>query len=191
MRDFSHWYWRFTRKQGKGVDHLHSFVQLPLSHEHSDIYLQLFGWGDCYVFLMAWLVSNYPTAIRWDLPPCGITIWLIDNGMLIRYLFTWWFNSRFCYNNLTAESGGFELAPTLSFFIEGFIYQLKDENIFIKIRHARNWEGSYNPIRQLWRRFFSIILYKAEKRLENLWEQTFDFITNSWTFHAYSLISEV
>ena len=29
------------------------------------------------------MACNYQTAIQWDLPPWGITIWLIDNGMSI------------------------------------------------------------------------------------------------------------
>ena len=38
----------------------------------------------------------YETATRWDLPPHRITIWLIDDVMLIFVcLFTWWFDSRF------------------------------------------------------------------------------------------------
>ena len=31
---------------------------------------------------------------RWDLPPYWITIWVVDDRMLISVLCTWWFNSR-------------------------------------------------------------------------------------------------
>ena len=54
----------------------------------------------------------YQTATRWDLPPYRITIWAID----------WWCNVclvdelilGFCYSDLTLETGGFELASTIT-----------------------------------------------------------------------------
>ena len=52
---------------------------------------------------------NYQNATRWDLPPLGITIWLIDDGMLILILFAWWFNSRFLSQQFDTKCGGFEL----------------------------------------------------------------------------------
>ena len=39
----------------------------------------------------------YQTAIRWDLPPYRITIWLIDVTLSF-CLFTWWFDSSFLFH---------------------------------------------------------------------------------------------
>ena len=56
----------------------------------------------------------YPNATRWDLPPYRITVWLIDDVILIfvclhfeLILF------RFCYSYMTWETGGLELASTI------------------------------------------------------------------------------
>ena len=59
------------------------YSTLPLSpaHEHSDIHFQLYTWDDCHIFLIATLVLQ--TATRWYLPPYQITIWLIDDVLLI------------------------------------------------------------------------------------------------------------
>ena len=56
----------------------YSTLPLPSSDEHSDIYLQLCTWDDYRIFLIATLVFT-----RRDLPPYRITIWLIDDVMLI------------------------------------------------------------------------------------------------------------
>ena len=58
----------------------------------------------------------YQTAIRWDLPPYRITIWVID----------WWCNVclldelilGFCYRDLTLETGGFELTLTVTLVLQ-------------------------------------------------------------------------
>ena len=61
----------------------------------------------------------YQTATRWDLPPYRITIWLIDDVTLSFCLFTWWFDSSFfCYSNLRRETGGFELASTITLVLQ-------------------------------------------------------------------------
>lgn len=74
-------HWQFTREQGKGRDHLYFSVPLPLAHGYSDI---------CLMFNVKWLrrifsriASNHQTVGQWDLPLIGITIWLIDDEMLI------------------------------------------------------------------------------------------------------------
>ena len=54
----------------------------------------------------------YQTATRWDLRPYRATIWLIDrwcNVCLVDELIL-----GFCYNDLTWETGGFELASTIT-----------------------------------------------------------------------------
>ena len=82
IRVFFHEHWQLTGQQGKGQDHIlfhsttstrsrtfrHSFATLHvrwLSH--------IFNRNACI----------YQTATRWDLPPYRITIWLIDDVMLI------------------------------------------------------------------------------------------------------------
>ena len=61
----------------------------------------------------------YQTATRWDVPPYRITIWLIDDVTLSFCLFTWWFDSSFfCYSNLRRETGGFELASTITLVLQ-------------------------------------------------------------------------
>ena len=83
FRIFFHGHSRLTGHQGKGGDHLlfHS-TTLPSAHEHSDNYFVTLH--------VRWLshISNrtaciYQTATRWDLPPYRVTIWVIDDVMLI------------------------------------------------------------------------------------------------------------
>ena len=62
----------------------------------------------------------YHVATRWDLPLYRITIWLINDVMLIFFcLFMWWFDSSFfCYSNLRRETSGFELALTITLLLQ-------------------------------------------------------------------------
>ena len=55
----------------------------------------------------------YQAATRSDLPPYGITIWLIDDVMLI--FVCWLVNliQGFCYSYLTLEIGGLELTSII------------------------------------------------------------------------------
>ena len=86
----------------------YSSLPFPPVHEHSDNYLQLCMWDR--IFLIAPLVF-YQTATWWDLPPYPITIWLIDDVMLISFLyFDCLFTYLFLLHNLTRETGGLELA---------------------------------------------------------------------------------
>ena len=107
IRIFFHGHWRLTGEQGKGGDHLCSTLTLPLVHEHSDIYFATLH--------MRWLsrISNctaciYQAATRWDLPPYRITIWLIDDVMLIFVCLLVDLIQGFCYSYLTLETGGLE-----------------------------------------------------------------------------------
>ena len=64
-----------------------------------------------------WLIFNlnacvYQAATRWDLPPYRITIWLIDDIMLIFVCLLGDLVLGFCYSNLTRETGGLEIAST-------------------------------------------------------------------------------
>ena len=69
---------------------------IPLYHFHpltniDTFILQLCIWDDHHIFLIACV---YQTATRSDLPPYGITIWLIDRWCNV-CLFTWWTDTRF------------------------------------------------------------------------------------------------
>ena len=88
-----HRHWRFTGQQGKGGKHLlfHSSTST-----RSRTLRHLFATSH-----VRWLsrifnrnAGVYQTATRWDLPPCWITIWVIDWWCNV-CLFTWWFYTRF------------------------------------------------------------------------------------------------
>ena len=77
IRVFFHRHWRFTGKQGKGRGHLlfHSTTSTfsrTLRHLFATLHerwlSRIFSRNACV----------YQTATRWDLPPCWITIRLID-----------------------------------------------------------------------------------------------------------------
>ena len=76
--------WTLTthRMAGEGRGPSYSTLPIPPAHKHSDIYLQLFMWDDYHIFLIATLVF---TRLPLDgiLPPSRITIWLIDDVILI------------------------------------------------------------------------------------------------------------
>ena len=74
IRVFFQGHWQIKREGTV----FYSTLPLPSAHEHSDIYLQLCTWDDYRIFLIATLVFT-----RRDLPPYRITIWLIDDVMLI------------------------------------------------------------------------------------------------------------
>ena len=88
-----------TAGEGRGP----SFI--PLYHFHPLIFL-LYMWDNRKACV-------YQTAIRWDLPPYRITIWMIDWWCNV-CLFTWWIDTRFCYIDLTLETDWFELASTIT-----------------------------------------------------------------------------
>ena len=59
----------------------YSSLLLPPAHEHADNQLPLCMWYDYYVFLLTSLV--FTRLLLRVLPPYWITIWLIDDGILI------------------------------------------------------------------------------------------------------------
>ena len=115
---FFHGHWRLTGQQGKGGDLLlfHSTTSTC-----SRTFRHLFA-----TLHVRWLsrIFNpnaciYQTTTLWDVPPYRITIWLIDDVTLSFCLFTWWFDSSFfCYSNLRRETGGFELASTITLVLQ-------------------------------------------------------------------------
>ena len=107
IRIFFHGHWRLTGQQGKGGDHLlfHSTTST-----RSRTFRHLFA-----TLHVRWLshIFNrnaciYQTATRWDLPPYRITIWLIDDVMLIFFCLLVDLIQGFCYSYLTLETGGLE-----------------------------------------------------------------------------------
>ena len=82
IRVFFHGHWQLTEQQGKGGDHL-LFHSTNSTCSRTCRYLFV-------IFYVRWLshIFNhnafiYQTATQWDLPPYRITIWLIDDVILI------------------------------------------------------------------------------------------------------------
>ena len=91
-------------------------LPLPPAHEHSDIYLQLCMWDDYHVFLIATLVF---TRLLLDEIYHLIKLpfeWLIDDAMFVCLLDE--LILGFCYSNLTLETGGFELASSITLVLQ-------------------------------------------------------------------------
>ena len=112
---FFHSHWRFTGQQGKAGDH---FLFHSITPTHWRALRHLFA--TLHVRLLSRIFNRnacvYQAATRWDLPPYWITIWVID----------WWCNVclldelilGFCYSDLTLETGGFELASTITLVLQ-------------------------------------------------------------------------
>ena len=104
-----------------------STLPLPPAYEQWDIYLQLCMWDDYHIYSHMTITYDYhiynrnacvyQIATRWDLPPYRITIWVIDWWCNV-CLFTWWIDTRFCYSDLTLETGEFEPTSTITFVLQ-------------------------------------------------------------------------
>ena len=95
---------------------VYSTLPLPPAHEHSDIYLQLCMWGNYHVFLIATLVF---TRLLLDEIYHLIELpfeWLIDDAIFVCLLDE--LILGFCYSDLTWETGGFELASTITLVLQ-------------------------------------------------------------------------
>ena len=94
----------------------YSTLPLPPAHEHWDIYLQLCMWDNYHVFLIVtfvftrMLLGEFYDFIR--LPFDWLIDWSIDDAMLVRLLDE--LILGVFYSHLTWETGGFELASTMS-----------------------------------------------------------------------------
>ena len=115
-KGFLHRHWRFTGQQGKGGAIFYSTLPLPLAHKHWDIYLQLCMWDDYHIFLITMLVFT-----RLLLNEIYHLIelpfeWLIDDAMFVCLLDE--LILGFCYSDLTLETGGFELASTITLVLQ-------------------------------------------------------------------------
>ena len=102
---FLHRHWRFTG------------LPLPPTHEHWDIYLQLSMWDDYHVFLIATLVFTWQLLYKIyhviELP----FEWLNDDTIMFVCLLDELILG-FCYSDLTLETGGFELASTITLVLQ-------------------------------------------------------------------------
>ena len=113
---FLHRHWRFTGQQGKRGNHLlfHSTTSTR-SQTLRTFFTTLHVRWLSHIFNRNACV--YQTATRWDLPPYRITIWVIDWWCSV-CLFTWWIDTRFCYSDLTLETGGLELPSTITLVLQ-------------------------------------------------------------------------
>ena len=94
----------------------YSTLPLPPADEHGDIYLQLCIWDDYHLFLYAAFVF---TRLLLDEIYHLIELpfkWLIDDGMFVCLLDE--LILGFSYSDLTLETGGFELASTITFVLQ-------------------------------------------------------------------------
>ena len=105
---FFHRHWQFTGQQGKGGGHVLFF---SVTSTRSRTFRHL-----CATLQVRWLLYifnriafNYQAAIQWDLPPYRVTLWLIDNTVLISVFILDDLILGFCYSSLTRETDGFEL----------------------------------------------------------------------------------
>ena len=90
----------------------YSTLPFPPTREHWGIYLQLCMWDDYHVFLIATLVF---TKLLLDeiYHLIGLPFeWLIDDAMFVCLLDE--LILGFCYSDLTLQTGGFELASTIT-----------------------------------------------------------------------------
>ena len=93
-----------------------STLPLPPAYEHWDIYLQLCMWHDYHVFLIATLVLTRLLVDEFfhliELP----FEWLIDDAMYVclfdELILGFW------YIDLTLQTGGFELASTITLVLQ-------------------------------------------------------------------------
>ena len=94
------------------------YCTLPLvpAQEHWDIYLQLCMWDDYHVFLIPTLV--FTILLSDDIYHLIELLfeWLIDDAMFVCLLHE--LILGFCYSDLTLETGGFELASTITLVLQ-------------------------------------------------------------------------
>ena len=97
----------------------YSTLPLPPAHEHWAIYLQLCKWNDYDVFLIATLVFTRLLLDEFfhliELP----FEWLIDDAIFVCLLDELILGC--CYIDLTLETGGFELASTITLVLQPII----------------------------------------------------------------------
>ena len=102
--------------RGREGNIFYSTLPHPPAHEHYDIYLQLSIWDDYHVFLIATLVfARLLLDEIYHLIELPFE-WLIDDAMFVCLLDE--LILGFCYSDLTLETGGFELASTITLVLQ-------------------------------------------------------------------------
>ena len=94
----------------------YSILPFLPAHENWDIYLRIFMWHDYHVFLTATVVF---TRLLLNLIYYLIKLpfeWLMDDAMFVCLLDE--LILGFCYSDLTLETGGFELASTVTLVLQ-------------------------------------------------------------------------
>ena len=113
---FLHRRWRFTGQQGRGEDHL-LFRSTTSTRSRKLRYL----FATLHVRWLSRIFNRnacvYQTATRRDLPAYRITIWVIDWWYSF-CLFTWQIDTKFLLQPLDMETGGFELASTITLVLQ-------------------------------------------------------------------------
>ena len=64
------------------------------------------------------IACNYQATTRWDVTSFRITIWLIDDAMIISICLLYDLILGFCCSNLTWKNGGFELASNITLALQ-------------------------------------------------------------------------
>ena len=108
--------WEFTEQQEKGGEHL-LFHSTTSTRSNTFSHFTCYFAGEMTITVFNLNASVYQIAIWWDLPLCWISIWRIDWWCNV-CLFTWWFDSRFFYSNLTQKIGGFDLASAITLVLK-------------------------------------------------------------------------
>ena len=137
-------HWRLTGQQRKGRD---KFLLHSITSTRSRTFKYLFPF-----LLVRWLshIFNrigciYQTAIRWDLPPYRITIWLIDDIMLIFVCLLGDLVLGFCYSNLTRETGGLEIASTTNQLTKCASHPMCSELMHITLTRHHPYHFPWRP----------------------------------------------
>ena len=115
----------------------YSTPSIVAAHKHSGINLQFCMWDEYRILL---IVSLLFTRLLLHLID-----WLCDVNF---YLLTWWFDSRIRYSILIWETGGLELASTITFYYKRT--EIGGHYHFIALQRDRSHNGSTQ-----WYRFLS------------------------------------
>ena len=99
------------------------------------------------------LISNrtaciYQATTRWDLPPYRITIWLIDDVMLIFVCLFVDLIQGFCYSYLILETDGLELASTIILVLQA--NRLNKCASHPKVSSKEHWKVCTNAATNFW-----------------------------------------
>ena len=99
------------------LDRNNIYSTLPLlpAHEHSNIYMQFCMWDDYHVFLITTLVFT-----RLVLDDIYLLLelpfdWLMMQCLFVSLMMSFWVS---CYSKPTRETGGFELASTITLVVQ-------------------------------------------------------------------------